>query len=144
MKREPNVVYHSIAETHLSNILISVVDDNPSVCEATQRLLRSLGFTVEAFSSAAEFLRSPRLEDTSCLILDVHMPGITGFQLQSLLIAGGHSIPTIFISSTGDDVRRTLAMRAGAVEFLPKPFNDEALLQAIRLALNSSERREGA
>src|SRR5581483_4058622 len=101
MKREPDVVYQSIAETHLSNILISVVDDNPSDYEATQRLLRSLGFTVEPFSSAAEFLRSPRLEDTSCLILDVHMPGITGFQLQSLLIAGGHSIPTIFISSTG-------------------------------------------
>ena len=115
--------------------VLSVVDDDASVRIATGRLIRSLGFTVEMFTSGEEFLHLGPLQETSCLVLDVQMPGMSGLQLQSQLAAAGHRIPIIFVAAYPDERIRTLALRAGAVEFLYKPFSVEALLSAIDLAL---------
>ncbi len=115
--------------------VLSVVDDDTSVRIATGRLIRSVGFTVEMFTSEEEFLHLGRLQETSCLVVDVHMPGMNGLQLQSHLAAAGYLIPIIFITAIADETIRTLALRAGAMDFLYKPFRDEALLSAIDLAL---------
>jgi len=115
--------------------VLSVVDDDTSVRIATGRLIRSVGFTVEMFTSGEEFLHLGRLQETSCLVADVHMPGMNGLQLQNHLAAAGHRIPISFITAYPDERIRTLALRAGAVNFLNKPFSDEALLSAIDLAL---------
>ena len=120
--------------------VLSVVDDDTSVRIATGRLIRSLGFTVEMFTSGEELLRLGSLQETSCLVVDVHMPGMNGLQLQGHLAAAGHRIPTIFITAYPDERIRTLALRAGAVNFLNKPFSDEALLSAIDLALKVGDR----
>ena len=121
--------------------MLSVVDDDTSVRIATGRLIRSLGFKVEMFTSGEEFLHLGRLQETCCLVLDVHMPGISGLQLQSHLVAAGYQIPTIFITAYPDERARTRALRAGAVDFLYKPFSEEALLSAIDLALEVGEQR---
>ena len=115
--------------------IISVVDDDASVRTATARLLRSLGFFADAFASAQEFLSSPRLHDTSCLIADVEMPGMTGLELQDYLIVHGHGTPMIFITAFPEDRIRERAMRAGAVDFLSKPFDEPRLLECIERAL---------
>src|SRR5262249_23412238 len=115
--------------------MISVVDDDESICRTTTRLIESFGFRAVAFESAEIFLRSGQLDDTSCLILDVQMPGITGLQLQSQLAAEECDIPIIFITAYDDKESCRRAMQAGAVAFLSKPFSDEQLLQAIRSAL---------
>ena len=115
--------------------VLSVVDDDTSVRIATGRLIRSVGFTVETFTSGEEFLHLGRLQETSRLVVDVHMPGMNGLQLQSHLAAAGYLIPIIFITAIADETIRTLALRAGAMDFLYKPFRDEALLSAIDLAL---------
>jgi len=115
--------------------IISIVDDDDSVRESLQCLIRSFGFAVEAFASAEEFLTSDRLRDTRCLILDVRMPGMNGFELQRRLAASHHEIPVIFITAHGDDSARSQALRDGAVAYLLKPFTEEALLSAIHAAL---------
>lgn len=115
--------------------LISVVDDDESVRRSTRLLIESFGFHAAVFESAETFLKSGRLRDTSCLIVDVQMPGMNGLQLQSHLAAAGCNIPIIFITAHEDKESRARAMRAGAVAFLGKPFSDEQLLQTIRLAL---------
>jgi FixJ family two-component response regulator len=115
--------------------LISVVDDDESVRRTTKFLLESFGFRAAAFESAEDFLESGQQHNTSCLILDVQMPNMNGFQLQSELAAAGCSIPIIFITAYDDKESRGRAMRAGAVAFLAKPFNDEQLLQSVRSAL---------
>jgi FixJ family two-component response regulator len=115
--------------------LISVVDDEESVRRTTKLLIESFGFRAAAFESAEAFLRSGQLRDTSCLILDVQMPGINGLQLQSRLAAEGYCIPIIFITAYGNMESRRQALQAGAVAFLDKPFSDEQLLENIRLAL---------
>ena len=115
--------------------VLSVVDDDTSVRIATGRLIRSVGFTVEMFTSGEEFLHLGRLQETSCLVVDVHIPGMNGLQLQSHLAAAGYRIPIIFVTAYPDERIRTLALRAGAVESLYKPFSVEALLSAIDLAL---------
>ena len=115
--------------------VLSVVDDDTSVRIATGRLIRSVGITVEMFTSEEEFLHLGRLQETSCLVVDVHMPGMNGLQLQSHLAAAGYLIPIIFITAFADERIRTLALRTGAMDFLYKPFRDEALLSAIDLAL---------
>jgi FixJ family two-component response regulator len=115
--------------------MISIVDDNDSVREALQRLMRSVGFAGNVFSSAEEFLNSDRLRNTDCLILDVRLPGMDGLDLQ-LYLANSHSeIPIIFITSYGDDEVRARAFNAGAVAYFLKPFHDEDLLNAIDAAL---------
>ena len=115
--------------------LISVVDDDESIRRTTTFLIESFGFRAAAFESAENFLKSVRLHDTSCLIVDVQMPGMNGLQLQSELAAAGCGIPIIFITAYDDKDSRRQAMQAGAVAFLGKPFNDEELLQTIRSAL---------
>jgi FixJ family two-component response regulator len=115
--------------------IISVVDDDPSVRTATARLLKSMGFSVYAFASAQEFLSSPQLSETSCVIADVQMPGMTGVELQDHLIARDHSMPIIFITAFPHDRVRERAMNAGAVCFLSKPFDETRLLECVEQAL---------
>jgi FixJ family two-component response regulator len=121
----------------VATILISVVDDDESIRRTTTFLIESFGFQAAAFDSAESFLKSTRLHETSCLIADVQMPGMNGLQLQSKLAALGYSIPIIFITAYDNKDSRRQAMQAGAVAFLGKPFNDEGLLQTIRLALRA-------
>jgi FixJ family two-component response regulator len=115
--------------------LISVVDDDESVRRTTTFLIESFGFRAAAFASAGNFLNSGQLHDTSCLILDVQMPGMNGLELQAELAAAGYDIPIIFITAYDNNVWRQQAMQAGAVAFLGKPFSDEQLLQTVRSAL---------
>jgi FixJ family two-component response regulator len=115
--------------------LVAVVDDDESVRESLPDLLREFGFATRSFSSGEEFLASDSLVQTGCLILDVAMPAMTGFDLQRELRLRGHSIPIIFISAHKDEVVRRRAFERGAVEFLFKPFSDTALLQALNTAL---------
>jgi len=117
--------------------LISVVDDDDSVRESLSGLIRSVGFGAMVFASAEEFLSSNRLLDTDCLILDVRMPGMNGLELQRRLAASHMSIPVIFITAHGDEEARVRALNGGAVEYLLKPFSEEALLKAIATALGS-------
>jgi FixJ family two-component response regulator len=117
--------------------LVAVVDDDESVRESLPDLLREFGFASHSFSSAEEFLTSDRLVQTGCLILDIAMPGMTGFDLQRELKLRGHSIPVIFISAHKDEIVRRRAFQQGAVEFLFKPFSDTALLQALNTALRA-------
>jgi FixJ family two-component response regulator len=119
----------------VSENLISVVDDDESVRRTTTLLIESFGFRAETFESAETFLRSGHLHDTSCLIVDVQMPGMNGLQLQSHLAAAGCGIPVIFITAYESNDSRQRAMQAGAAAFLGKPFSDEQLLQTIRSAL---------
>jgi FixJ family two-component response regulator len=115
--------------------LISIVDDDESIRRTTTFLIESFGFRAAAFESAENFLKSGQLHDTSCLILDVQMPGTTGLELQSELAAAGYDIPIIFITAYDNKVSRKQAMQAGAAAFLGKPFSDDELLQTIRSAL---------
>jgi len=113
---------------------IAVVDDDASLREALRGLLRSAGFHAEVFASAEEFLRSGRVRGTACLILDVRMPGMSGVELQERLMASDLAVPIVFISAHGDEEVRALALERGAVDFLQKPFSDDALLTAIARA----------
>ena len=118
--------------------LISVVDDDESVRESVEGLLRSLGFAVKTFPSAEEFLDWERLRETDCLILDVRMPGIDGMELHQRLIASRSELPVIFITAHGSATElRAEALRNGAVAFLDKPLGEDALLNAVHTALNS-------
>ena len=121
--------------------LIAVVDDDASMRGALQRLLRLEGFRTVAFASAEDFLHAGQLQDIACLIVDVRMSQMSGLDLQRQLATTHCPIPLIFITAHGDEAVRAQAVRAGAVDFLYKPFPDEALLGAIRSALQSS--REG-
>jgi FixJ family two-component response regulator len=119
--------------------LISVVDDDESIRRTTTLLIESFGFRAAAFASAESFLKSGLLHDTSCLILDVQMPNMNGFELQSELAAAGYGIPIIFVTAYDDKESRGRAMQAGAVAFLGKPFSDEQLLQTVRSALGHDD-----
>ena len=120
--------------------LISVVDDDASVLRTTTLLIESLGFRAAGFESAELFLKSGELHETSCLVVDVRMPGMSGLQLQSHLATLGCNIPIIFITAYDDTASRKRALQAGAVAFLGKPFTDEMLLQTIRSALRGQLR----
>lgn len=115
--------------------LISVVDDDDSVRESLEGFIRSLGFTADVFASAEEFLNSDHLRQTDCLILDVRMPGMNGLELQRQLLDSQSGIPVVFITSHEDEVARRQALKDGAVDYLLKPFSEEALLEAIHTAL---------
>ena len=120
--------------------IVFVVDDDNSVREALGSLIRSVGWRVEVFSSAQEFLRHKRPETPACLVLDVRLPGLSGLDLQHELAARKIQLPIVFITGHGDIPMSVRAMKAGAVEFLPKPFRDQDLLDAIQQALESSRR----
>lgn len=114
--------------------LISIIDDDDSVRRTTKLLVEALGYQAAVFESAESFLSSDQLYNTSCLVVDVQMPGMNGLQVQSHLIDAGYSIPTIFITAYGNQEYRRQAMEAGAVAFLSKPFSDEQLVKSIRSA----------
>ena len=116
--------------------LISVVDDDEPVRQALDGLLRSAGLRVAAFASAEAFLRSNELASTEGLILDLRMPGMDGRELQQRLLDDGHRIPTIIVTAHGDDTSRAWALGAGAVAFMRKPFDGDALLATIKSALS--------
>jgi FixJ family two-component response regulator len=117
--------------------LVSVVEDDRFFRDSMRRLMKSLGHSVEAFSSATDFLASPRLVETACLIADVHMPAMTGIELHKHLIAMGHAIPTILVTAYPDDDARALALKDGVVCYLRKPVDEEQLKQCLRTALLS-------
>ena len=119
----------------IETALISIVDDDESIREAIQSLLRSVGFRAKTFASAEQFLQSDQIENTACLILDVRMPGMSGLELQRRLMATQCRIPIVFVTAHGDEEARSRALQEGAVEFLLKPFSEEALLNAIQAAL---------
>ena len=117
--------------------LVAIVDDDDLMRSALQGLLKAVGLPARAFASAEEFLTSGQQHETACLIADIRMPGISGLELQAKLNAEHCRIPTIFITAHGDAKMRMQALRAGAVEFLAKPFDDDALLGSVRAALES-------
>src|SRR5882724_4587754 len=117
--------------------LVAIVDDDDLMRSALQGMLKSVGLPSQAFASAEEFLKSGQQHQTACLITDIRMPGISGLELQARLNAEHCRIPTIFITAHDDAQMRMRALRAGAVEFLAKPFDDEALLETVRAALES-------
>jgi FixJ family two-component response regulator len=120
-----------------NNKAVAIVDDDEEVRVALGGLLKSAGLTARAFASAEEFINSGQQRQTACLIADIRMPGMSGLELQAKLNAEACRIPIIFITAHGDAKMRMQALRAGAVEFLAKPFDDEALLESVRVALES-------
>jgi FixJ family two-component response regulator len=120
---------------------VFVVDDDASVREALGSLLRSVDLEVETFGSAAEFLRAQLPDAPSCLVLDVRLPGVSGLDFQGELARSGIRIPIIFVTGHGDIPMTVKAMKAGAVEFLTKPFRDQDMLDAIQLALERDRTR---
>jgi len=124
----------------MSDDMVFVIDDDESIRESLKSLMRSVGLGVETFSSAQEFLQSTRPDVPACLILDVRMPGLSGLDLQRALAEANIHIPIIFITGHGDIPMSVRAMKAGAVEFLTKPFRDQDLLDAIQQALERDRR----
>jgi FixJ family two-component response regulator len=118
-----------------NDALIAIVDDDASVCEALESLLKSIGFETASFISARSFLDSPQFPNVSCLVLDVSMPKMDGLELQRHL-ASTSPIPIIFITAHRDEKTRERALRAGAISFLNKPFSDEALIASLHTALD--------
>ena len=119
--------------------MISIIDDDDSVREATKGLVRSLGYGVATFASAEGFLQSNEINDTECVISDVQMPGLSGVELQSQLIADGNRTPVIFITASLEERTRARALKAGAIGVLSKPFNEERLIEYIHTALAASK-----
>jgi FixJ family two-component response regulator len=117
--------------------MVTIVDDDELMRSALQGMLKSVGLASQAFASAEEFLKSGQHQNTACLIADIRMPGMSGLELQAKLNADHCRIPTIFITAHGDTKMRMQALRAGAVEFLAKPFDDEVLLESVRAALEN-------
>jgi FixJ family two-component response regulator len=127
-------------DTEEKHRLIAIVDDDDLMRNALQGLLKSVGLPARVFASAEEFLQSGEQCQTACLIADIRMPGMSGLELQAKLNAERCKIPTIFITAHGDAKMRMQALRAGAVEFLAKPFDDEVLLGNVRAALKNGAR----
>ena len=119
--------------------LVSIVEDNRFFRESMRRLMRSLGYTVEAFPSAADFLASPRLAETTCLIADVHMPAMTGVELHRRLIEAGHTIPTILVTAYPNDAEQARALDDGVVCYLRKPVDEQRLIRCLQAALTFGE-----
>lgn len=117
--------------------LVAIVDDDDSMRSALLGMLRVVGLPARGFSSAEEFLESGQQHDIACLIADIRMPGMSGIELQAKLNADRCRVPIIFLTAHGDEKMRMQALRAGAVEFMSKPFDEEALLESVRAALES-------
>jgi len=121
-----------------TNLHIAVVDDDESVREAAVNLFRSMGLAAVAFASAEAFLSSGSVDETSCLVLDVQMPGMDGLRLQSHLASIGRSIPIVFVTAYSDPAARERALQSGAICFLTKPFSETELLRGLHSAIGSS------
>jgi len=121
-----------------TGMLIGVIDDDESVRESLPDLLRELGFTVQAFTSAEEFLASDCVDEAHCLVLDIGMPGMSGLDLQTTLQCRKHFVPIIFITAQSDETLRPRLLARGAIECLLKPFSDTALVGALRIALQTN------
>jgi FixJ family two-component response regulator len=121
-----------------STPLISIVDDDESIRESTEGLVRSLGYRAATFASAEEFLQSDSVDSTSCLITDVQMPGLSGIDLQRGLIARGVEVPTIFITAFPEEGTRLRALTAGVFGYLGKPFSEESLIKCLDKAFGRS------
>jgi FixJ family two-component response regulator len=119
--------------------LVSLIEDDRFFRDSMGRLMRSLGYTVEAFPSAAEFLASPRLAETACLIADVHMPAMTGLELYRYLIETGRAIPTILVTAYPNDVDQARALNDGILCYLRKPVDEQKLTDCLREALTPGE-----
>jgi FixJ family two-component response regulator len=115
--------------------LVVIIDDEELVRTSLEDLLRSADLSAHSFASAEEFLKSGQQHETGCLIADIRMPGMSGLELQAKLNADHYRIPIIFVTAHGDKKMRMMALRAGAVEFLAKPFDDDLLLECVRAAL---------
>jgi FixJ family two-component response regulator len=115
--------------------MISIIDDDVCAREAAERVIRSAGYTVTTYVSAEDFLGSDRVNDTSCLITDVHLPGLTGVELYRRLRANGFAVPTIFVTGHPDETTRTQVLAAGAVAFLIKPVGKKVVLDCLKNAL---------
>ncbi len=122
---------------HGNNKIVAIVDDDDAVRIALEGLLKSAGLAARTFESAETFIESGQRSQVACLIADIRMPGMSGLELQAKLNSEQCRIPIIFITAHGDAQMRMQALRAGAVEFLSKPFNDEALLETVRAALEN-------
>ena len=119
--------------------LIAIVEDDEFFRQSMRRLMRSLGYTIETFPSAAEFLASRGLDDTACLIADIQMPGMTGVELYTRLIEAGHKIPTILVTAYPDEARRARALKDGIVCYLLKPFDDNDLVDCVQKAVEDGK-----
>src|SRR5947208_7791326 len=122
----------------MKKLLVSVVEDDRFFRDSMGRLMRSLGYTVEAFPSAADFLASPRLAETACLIADVHMPAMTGGELYRRLIDTGHAIPTILVTAFPNDADQVRALNDGVLCYLRKPVDEDDLTRCVCAALRSA------
>lgn len=118
--------------------VISIIDDDESVRLATARLVRSLGYRADVFASAEEFLQSGRVRESSCLIADLHMPGMSGADLQDRLRAEGHRIPIVFMTAYFEEKTRARVLQAGAFGFLRKPFDNATLIKHLETALQAT------
>ena len=127
-------------QSRQSEAIIAVVDDDPSAREGLSSLIRSAGLQVETFASAQEFLARPGAEALSCLVLDLQLPGLSGLDLQKRMAEVGMEIPIVFLTGHGNIPASVQAMKAGAVEFLTKPFDEQNLLQAIQEAIERDRR----
>jgi FixJ family two-component response regulator len=119
--------------------LVSIVEDDRFFRDSMRRLMRSLGYTVEAFPSAADFLASPLLSETACLIADIHMPAMTGVELYRRLTDAGHAIPTILVTAYPDDAVQARALDDGVVCYLRKPVDEQLLIRCLQAALTSGK-----
>ena len=126
-----------------TGVLIAVVDDDESVRRATRRLLRAAGFEVETYSCGTEFLDAVKQRRPGCVIVDLHMPGMSGLEVQSTLAASGFQMPVLFITAYDDPGARDRALQAGAVSYLRKPFSEETLLEAIDSAVSGAVGERG-
>jgi FixJ family two-component response regulator len=136
----PPAILSFQGEFSVARNLIAVVDDDESIRTTTKLLIESFGLRAEVFESAESYLSSGRVADTTCLLVDVRMPGINGLELQRRLAASGSKVPVIFITAFDDDESRGRAIRAGAAAFLSKPFSGEQLLQTIRAAIKDESK----
>jgi FixJ family two-component response regulator len=119
--------------------MISIIDDDAAVREATGQLVRSLGYRSATFASAEDFLQSDRIAETACLITDMQMPGLSGIELQSVLIARGNRTPMIFVTAFAEERTRRRALEAGAIGFLAKPLDQACLIEHIETALQNRQ-----
>ena len=124
--------------------VVFIIDDDPSLCDALSSLFRSVGLQVRAFGSAPEFLQSKLPDGPSCLVLDVRLPGLSGLDFQSELAKANIQIPIVFMTGHGDISMTVRAMKAGAVEFLPKPFRDQDILDAVQAGLDRDRTRRSS